>query len=161
MTGVDKDQDQACVTFVIFNLFRKSDLVVAFMKTGILIAALLILCFGDKTLAERPVCFCNPTPFFCNDISHAVIRNGIPDSKQLIVKELTVSYNKQQLLTDRGEHKHRKLRQRLQRISACAAEPASAMPVVFSQALVPFTDKHETLLKSAGFPPFQPPRPLS
>ncbi len=132
------------------------------MKTAILISTLLVLSIAGHTLpATGLVCVQSAASTDQRNTFHTTIGSELPAIRQSVVKILTVSPQTAQSATGKAGHKHRKLRQRLQRISSCAAEPASGIPVAFPHAAVPFTDKHEPLLKSADIPPFQPPRILS
>ncbi|MFT3676316.1 MAG: hypothetical protein QM781_10490 [Chitinophagaceae bacterium] len=132
------------------------------MKTGILILILLFLSIAGHTLPAKEQCYIQSAASVDQrNTFHTTIGNELPAGRQSVVKVLTVSSQTPQSTTGKAGHKHRKLRQRLQRVPSCATEPASGMPVSFPHAAVPFADKNETLLNSAGFPPFQPPRFLS
>lgn len=132
------------------------------MKTGILILILLVLSIAGHTLPATGLVYVQSAAFSDQpNAFHTAIGSELTAVRQSAVKVLTVSPHTAQSATGKAGHKHRKLRQRLQRISSCAAEPAAGIPVAFPHAAVPFTDKHEPLLKSADIPPFQPPRILS
>lgn len=127
------------------------------MKTGILISTLLVLSMAGYSLpATEQGYMQNVGLVDQRNTLHTTIGIETPAARQFAVKVLTTS--SLQSATGKAGHKHRKLRQRLQHIPLSAAEPASITPFVFSYAAVPFTDKHELLLKSADFPPFPPPR---
>ncbi|MBL7757565.1 MAG: hypothetical protein JNL59_09225 [Chitinophagaceae bacterium] len=148
------------MTFVIVVLIKNADFAGALMKTGILISTLLVLTIAGYTLPATEQCYMQSVGLVDQrNTLHTTIGIETPATRQFAVKVLTTS--SQQSATGKAGHKHRKLRQRFQHIPVYAAEPASIMPFVFSYAAVPFTDKHESLLKSADFPPFSPPRFLS
>lgn len=129
------------------------------MKTGILISTLLVLSIAGYTLPATGQSYIQPAASAGQrNAFHATMAIAMPATRQFAFSALTTSSQTQQSITGKAGHKHRKLRQRLQRVPSCAAETPSVMPLAFSYAAVLFTDKHESLLRHADFPPFQPPR---